>query len=137
MYRNNVNLLGRITKDLEIKSIGEDNCVLNFNLAINRVTKKDAEHPEADFIPIVAWGKTAENIAKFFGKGDRIGVSGRLQSRTYEDKDSGKNRSVIEMVVDEFEFIEKKTDNAAAKPNTSAKAQNAPSVKQSDDDLPY
>ena len=137
MYRNNVNLLGRITKDLEVKSIGEDNCVLNFNLAINRVTKKDAEHPEADFIPIVAWGKTAENIAKFFGKGDRIGVSGRLQSRTYEDKDSGKNRSAIEVVVDEFEFIEKKTDNATTKPTSSAKVQSAPAAKQSDDDLPY
>ena len=129
MYRNSVSLLGRITKDLELKTIGEDNCVVNFNLAINRITKKDAEHPEADFIPIVAWGKTAENIAKFFGKGDRIGVSGRLQSRIYEDKDSGKNRSVIEMVADEFEFIEKKTD--------SAKAQSVPSAKQSDDDLPY
>ena len=137
MYRNNVNLLGRITKDLELKTIGEDNCVVNFNLAINRVTKKDAEHPEADFIPVTAWGKTAENIVKFFGKGDRIGVSGRLQSRTYEDKDSGKNRSVIEVVVDEFEFIEKKTDNATAKQTSPAKGQSAPAAKQSDDDLPY
>lgn len=137
MYRNNVNLLGRITKDLELKTIGEDNCVVDFNLAVNRVTKKDAEHPEADFIPMAAWGKTAENIVKFFNKGDRIGVSGRLQSRTYEDKDSGKNRSVIEMIVEDFEFIEKKNNNATTKPTSSAKAQSAPAAKQNDDELPY
>ena len=136
MYRNSVSLLGRITKELELKKVGEDNCVVNFNLAINRVTKKDADHPEADFIPIVAWGKTAENITKFFSKGDRIGVSGRLQSRVYEDKDSGKNRTVIEMVADEFEFIEKKDGQTTSAPTKSSKPHNE-TAQQSDDDLPY
>lgn len=136
MYRNSVSLLGRITKELELKKVGEDNCVVNFNLAINRITKKDADHPEADFIPVVAWGKTAENIAKFFSKGDRIGVSGRLQSRVYEDKDSGKNRTVIEMVADEFEFIEKKDGQATPAPTKSSKPNNE-TTQQSDDDLPY
>ena len=137
MYRNSVSLLGRITKDLELKKVGEDNCVVNFNLAINRVTKNDADHPEVDFIPIVAWGKTAENIAKFFSKGDRIGVSGRLQSRVYEDKDSGKNRTVIEMVADEFEFIEKKDGQATSAPTKASTKTNNETTQQSDDDLPY
>ena len=105
MLGNNVTFLGRLTHDIELKNAGEIN-VTNFVLARNR-PKRDDKEQEADFVRFVAFGKLAETIVKYFKKGDRMGVSGRLQVRSYDDKD-GNKRSITEVIVDSIEFIETK-----------------------------
>lgn len=107
---NYVSFIGRFTKDPEIKTVGNgDNRVCNFTLARNRPTK-DKEHPEADFIDCVAWNGTADLIGKYFSKGNRIGVSGSLSTRTYEDT-NGVKRKVTEISVRDIEFIESKSES--------------------------
>lgn len=105
---NKVVFIGRLTKDAELKTVG-DNIVCNFTLARNRSYQKDKDHPEADFIDCVAWNKTAELLSKYFNKGDRVGIIGSLQTHTYEDKDGGK-RKVTNVLVESLEFIETKNN---------------------------
>lgn len=105
---NKVMLLGRLTKDAEIKTINEDKKVATFSLAVNRRLKKEGE-PEADFINCVAWNKTAELIEKYITKGRQIAVSGRLNTRSYEDKE-GSKRYVTEVIVDEIDFADSKKE---------------------------
>lgn len=119
MVSNNFSGIGRLTKDIEIRKAG-DSSVCDFTIAINRFVK-DKDHPMSDFIDCVAWNKNAENIEKFFHKGDRIAVSGRVQVDNYEDKDGVKRKSWKVQVAD-FDFIESKksqsnTDNGT-KPNS-------------------
>lgn len=106
MFENSVRILGRITAEPEMRAAGE-NKVLNFRVAVNRSTRKD--HPEADFFSCVAWNKTAEFICNYFGKGDKIGVEGRLQTKSYEDK-NGNKRDVVEIIAENISFIEKRKD---------------------------
>lgn len=117
MFGNNVEFLGRITHDLELRTISSGTSVLDFTLARNRMKTKDGEDAGADFVRCTAWGKIAETINTYFRKGERIGVSGRLQTDNYEDKD-GNKRSTTKIMVESIEFIEKKnssgdTDSAA------------------------
>lgn len=118
--------MGRITADPELKTVGDDSSVVNFNIAINRPKRKDADHPEADFIPCTAWNKVAELISTYFGKGDRIVVCGPLQSRKYEDKE-GNNRTAYNVRVDDFDFVETKNES-----NRAASSR----YDDSDDELP-
>lgn len=129
MFENSVHLMGRLTADPEIKTAGE-NQVSNFTVAINRPGKKDA-HPEADFVRCVAWNKDADFLEKYFGKGDRIGIEGRLQVRNYDDKD-GNKRSATEVVVSRLAFIEKKGTPSA---QTSTPVDTA-DYDDGDDELP-
>lgn len=101
---NNVNLIGRITKDLEIKMTTNGTEVCSFNIAV------DAGKDKAYFIPCVAWKERAKNIAKYFHKGDKIGISGNLSQRTYEAVD-GKTINVIEVMVGAFDFCNGKKEN--------------------------
>ncbi|MEL7597330.1 MAG: single-stranded DNA-binding protein [Clostridiaceae bacterium] len=103
---NRVVLIGRLTKDPELKFIpGKGTAVATGTIAINRRFSK--ENNEADFIPIVAWNKTAEILATYTKKGSLISVVGRIQTRSYEAKDGGR-RYITEVVADEVEFLEKK-----------------------------
>lgn len=92
-------LMGRLTKDPELKHITSGIAVTSFTIAVNRQKKDD----KADFIDCVAWGNTAEFIAKYFTKGQMINTVGRLQVREYTDKDGNKHR-VSEDVVDRAFF---------------------------------
>jgi single-strand DNA-binding protein len=94
--------LGRITKDIELKYAGENTAIANFTLAVNRKFKKDGQ-PDADFLPMVAIGKTAEVIEKYCGKGSQITVTSRVQTRNWDDKDGNKHYTT-EFVVEEFDF---------------------------------
>ena len=85
MFENSVHLMGRIVKEPELKTAG-DSYVVNFRVAINRITKK-GEHPETDFVDCVAWNRDAEFLSKYFHKGDKVGIEGRIQVRTYKNKD--------------------------------------------------
>ncbi|PRR70893.1 single-stranded DNA-binding protein [Clostridium thermopalmarium] len=108
---NRVVLIGRLTKDPELRfTPGKGTAVCTFTLAVNRRFKSDGQ-PEADFIPVVVWGKQAENTANYVGKGRLIGVSGSIQTRSYEAKD-GTRRYVTEVVADEVQFLESR--NAVA-----------------------
>ena len=101
---NNFNCIGRITKDLEVKTSQGGTAVLNNTVAINRPFKnKQTGEREADFINFVAFGKTAEIIAQYHQKGSLIGLSGRMQSRSYQNS-NGQKVFVTELVVNEMHF---------------------------------
>lgn len=99
---NKVILIGRITKDLELKHIGEKNTAnVKFNLAVDNY---ENGQKGADFIPVTVWGKQAENLCKYCGKGSQIAVNGALKIRSY-DKD-GVKKYVTEVLADGFNGIE-------------------------------
>ncbi|MEG1482890.1 MAG: single-stranded DNA-binding protein [Cetobacterium sp.] len=102
---NKVVLIGRLTKNPELKfTPGTGTAVATFTIAVNRRFKKDGQ-PEADFIPIVVWGKQAESTANYMSKGKLISVAGRIETRSYEAKEGGR-RYVTEVVADEVSFLE-------------------------------
>lgn len=103
---NFVVLVGRTTKDPEVRYTQSGKAVATFTLAVDRRFKQDGQ-PQADFIPCVAWGKTAEVAGKYLLKGNRCCVEGRIQTRSYEAQD-GSKRYVTEIVIDQLEFLESK-----------------------------
>lgn len=106
---NKAILLGRLTKDPEVKYTQSGKAVASFTLAIDRRKGANGEK-QADFIACVAWEKTAETIGNYCGRGQQIAVEGRIQSRSYEAKD-GSKRYVTEVVVQNMDFCGKKSDN--------------------------
>ncbi len=109
MAINNCTLMGRITRDPELKTVGE-HTVLNFSVAVDRnYTDEDGER-EADFISCVAWNGTAEFIAKYFSKGSMIAVTGWLQSGSYED-DNGSTHYTTTLVVQQVSFTGERRDD--------------------------
>ena len=103
---NNVNLIGRITKDPELKRTSSDKAFTRFCIAVDGMKDKDGNRT-ADFIDCIAWNKSAELITRYFKKGSRIGVSGRLHTNSYET-DAGEKRKSTEVIVNEIDFIDKK-----------------------------
>ncbi|NLM36414.1 MAG: single-stranded DNA-binding protein [Clostridiales bacterium] len=103
---NKVVLIGRLTKDPELRfAPGTGNAVATVTLAVDRrLPNKDGQR-EADFIPVVIWGKQAEATANYMSKGRLMGVSGRIQTRSYEAKD-GTRRYVTEVIAEEVQFLE-------------------------------
>jgi single-strand DNA-binding protein len=101
---NKVILVGRITRDPEVKMINADTAVCNFSLACNRPYTRENGEREADFINCVAWRKQAENMGKFVKKGQLLGVEGRIQVRTYEQ--DGQKRYQTEVYCDQVTFLE-------------------------------
>ena len=99
---NNVTLMGRLTAAPELKSTNSGTSVTAFCIAVDRRFQKDGDK-QADFINCVAWRNTAEFIAKYFGKGDMIAVTGEIQTRKYTDK-NGNNRVAVEVVIDNASF---------------------------------
>ena len=108
---NRVILIGRLTRDPELKYTSTGYPVASFTLAVDRgFTNKQGER-EADFIPVVVWNKLAENCSKYLAKGHLVGVEGKLQVRSYEAKDGGR-RYVTEVIADMVQFLEKKSSEA-------------------------
>ena len=110
---NKVVLIGRMTKDPELRfTPGSGAAVTTFTLAVDRYNTKTGQN-EADFIPVVVWGKQAENLASYMSKGSQIAISGRIQTRSYDAKD-GTKRYVTEVVADMaggVQFLSKSTVN--------------------------
>ena len=104
---NKIELLGRLTKDPEIRYTQNNTPVASFSLAVNRRFAKEGEQ-QADFINIVAWNKTAEFCGKYFKKGSQIALVGRLQTRSYED--NGTKKYVTEVIAEEVYFADTKKD---------------------------
>ncbi|WP_303870427.1 single-stranded DNA-binding protein [Acetobacterium wieringae] len=114
---NKVILVGRLTRDPDVKNTTAGRAVASFTLAVDRRFKNKDGQKEADFVPIVAWGKQAEFVGQYLSKGSQIGVSGRLQVRSYDAQD-GQRRYVTEVVADEITFLSSKKDG-----NNNANAQ--------------
>lgn len=128
--------VGRLTKNVELKYTQNGKAVANFTLAVNRPFKNAQGETDADFIMCQAWGKQAENLAQYMGKGSKIGVDGRIQTRSYEGQD-GKRVYVTEVVADNVQFLEpKKQGNQQPNnggynaPTTNTQQQNQPSYTQ-------
>lgn len=112
---NKVVLIGRLTKDPELKfTPGTGTAVATFTLAVDRRFKKEGQQ-SADFIPVVVWGKVAENTSNYMKKGSQLSVAGRIETRSYEAKDGGK-RYVTEVVAEEVKFLESKNNGQAQQP---------------------
>lgn len=111
---NNVQLIGRLTKDPEIRYTQSQTAVVSFTLAVDRRFKKDGEQT-ADFISCKAWNKRAEFVSKYFTKGKRMAVSGRIETGSYE----GKNGRVYttEVIADNVEFVDSKEEKPEPTPD--------------------
>lgn len=142
---NRTVLVGRLTRDPDLRYTPNGVAVANFTVAVNRPFSNQEGKQEADFINCVVWRKQAENLANYMSKGSQIGVDGRLQSRTYDDKD-GKTVFVTEVVADSVQFLEPKS-NGSKQSNTAPAEQpqndtnpfgdSAEPVNISGDDLPF
>ena len=109
---NVVAIMGRLVADPELRTTQQGTNVCTFRIACERSYSKPGEQRQADFVDIVAWGKTAEFICKFFQKGSMIAVDGNLQTRNYQDK-QGNKRTAVEVVANNISFAGAK---AAGKP---------------------
>ncbi|MDD2211747.1 MAG: single-stranded DNA-binding protein [Clostridia bacterium] len=103
-------LIGRLTKDPELRYTPSGVAVASFTLAVDRSWLNQQGEKEADFIPIVVWRKQAESCANYIGKGSLVAVQGRIQVRTYEAKD-GQRRWVTEVIADNVRFLDKRGSN--------------------------
>lgn len=117
---NNVELMGRLTRDPDIRySQGQQpTCIARYTLAVDRRYKRDGEQ-NTDFINCISFGKTAEFAEKYFFKGIKIAVHGRLQTGSYTNKD-GQKVYTTDVVIDEQEFAESKKTSAAGQPQQTA-----------------
>ncbi|HEL9636017.1 TPA: single-stranded DNA-binding protein [Streptococcus suis] len=135
---NNVVLIGRLTRDVELRYTPNNVAVGAFTLAVNRNFKNAAGDREADFINCVIWNKQAENLANWTKKGHLVGITGRIQTRSYENQ-QGQRVYVTEVVAESFQLLEKR-DNTAnyssieeqMPPNFSG-----PTMDINDDGLPF
>ena len=123
---NKVQLIGRLTKDPEVKYTQNQIANLQFSIAVDRKFKNVQGQRESDFISCVAWRQTAEFIGKYFKKGSKIAVCGAIQTRKYDQ--NGTTHYVTEVVIDEAEFVESKQPTQASQAPTAP--QIAPDINQ-------
>lgn len=123
---NNVSLVGRLTRDPEIRYTNGGLSIAKFSIAVDRRFKKDGQ-PDADFPSITAFGKTAEFIEKYFSKGQRIGLVGRIQTGSYQ-KEDGTKVYTTDVIAENVEFVENKNSSSGANQNN-----HEPSLAQAND----
>ena len=109
---NVVAIMGRLVADPELRTTQKGTNVCTFRIACERSYTPKGQQRQADFVDIVAWGKTAEFICKFFQKGSMIAIDGSLQTRNYQDK-NGNNRTAVEVVANTISFAGAKTADKA------------------------
>ena len=131
---NRVVLIGRLTRDPEMQYIKDGTALTRFTLAVNRKFKKD----EADFVDIVVWRGLAENCANYLSKGRLVADEGRLQIRSYEDKE-GTKRKAVDVVADDVRFLESKNSgNNSSNNNNNNYVPSAPEPgPDPDDEIPF
>lgn len=143
---NSVVLTGRLTKDADLRYTPAGKAVATFNLAVNRQFANAKGEHEADFPNVVIWGKSAETLANFTRKGTLIGITGRIQTRSY-DNQQGQRVYVTEVVAESFTFLEKKADSGQSANSTPSQSNyehrdpfdksNGQPIDIQDDDLPF
>ena len=130
---NRVILIGRLTRDPELKYIPSGTPVATFTLAVNRPFTNKMGEREADFVPIVVWRKQAENCANYLSKGSLVAVDGRLQVRSYEQ--DGQRRYVTEVVAEDVRFLDGRGDSQAR--SEISRLQQYGADVAADDDIPF
>ena len=139
---NAVSLIGRLTKDLDLKYTSTGKAVATGTIAVNRRFKNAQGESEADFINIQIWDKAAENFANFTRKGSLVGITGRIQTRNYENKE-GQRVYVTEVVAENFALLESKKDSDTQQAPRQAQKQADPfashgeSYEIDSDSLPF
>lgn len=148
---NKVILMGRLTRDVELRSTPQGVSVASFTVAVDRGYARQGEDRQADFINVVAWRSTAEFISKYFVKGQMIALCGRIQTRNWDDQE-GKRHYVTEVVADEVSFADSKRDsgsqpasyttaapaaNTYAQPEQQVQSDNDFQIVPDEDDLPF
>ena len=131
---NKVVLIGRLTRDPELRYTGSNTPVATFSLAVNRNFQNQNGEREADFINIVVWRKQAENCKNFLTQGSQVAIEGRIQTRTYDDQ-NGQKRYVTEVVADNVEFLGSKASSNNSN-NTSSSSKNAEPTPYDFGDMP-
>ena len=139
---NTVNLVGRLTKDPELRYTTSGIATVRFTIAVNRQFKTEGQS-DTDFINCVVWRKTAENLAKFQKKGNLIGVDGRIQTGNYEGQD-GKRVYTTDVLAESIQFYDKKSDGQNAAQQNNYQQQNTKQRKEEgnpflveESDLPF
>lgn len=114
---NKVMLVGRVTRDLVLKYTKSGTAVTNFNIAVDKsMSKEDRQKaeaegkPTADFVGCIAWGKLAENASNFMGKGSQCAVLGRVQTGSYQDKETGKLVYTTDIIAEKVEFLDSRNN---------------------------
>ena len=141
---NRVVLVGRMTKDCELRYTGSNIAVATFNLAVNRNYTNSDGNNEADFIQCVVWRQTAENLSRYTRKGSLVGVDGRIQTRNYEAND-GSRRHITEVVCDNVRYLDSKNSitnqdvqqNSNNEQMTITPQYEHTNINIKDDDLPF
>lgn len=129
---NKLIIIGNLTKDPELSETSSGISYTKFTVAVSRnYTNLDGER-ETDFFDITAWRERAELCVKYLRKGNKVGIVGSVQFRTYED-DDGNKRKITEIKVDEIEFLTPKSSSEEAKPSKKGK----PQLEETDEDLPF
>lgn len=132
---NKVELIGRLTKDVDVRYTQTTNTlVANFTLAVNRRFTKQGEEKQADFINIIAWGKTGEFCSKYFSKGQQVAVVGRIQTRNWNDE-QGQKHYVTEVIAEEVYFAGDKKNSFEGANTTCTSNTNYEIIEG--DDLPF
>lgn len=140
---NRVVIVGRLVRDPELRKTASDRSVVAFTVALDNRTTNNGEK-STSYIPCTAWNSTAESIAKFMKKGSLVGVDGHLNQRSYTAND-GRKVSVVEVIADSVQFLEKKNDSSVNSSTTSNNDYNrqmpedkpVEGIDASDDDLPF
>lgn len=136
---NRIVLMGRLTRDPELRRTNSGKPVASFSVAVDRDYKSQSGEKETDFIDVVAWNSSAEFVSKYFTKGRMAVISGRLQIRDWTDKDGNKRRTA-EVVADNVYFGDSKKDVASAHTESAAEPQPVSGYEQisvDDSDLPF
>ena len=131
---NNVIIMGRLTRDPELRRTQGGTAVTSFTMAVDRDFKSQSGEKETDFIDVVAWRNTGEFAAKYLAKGRMAAVEGRIQARDWQDKD-GNRRKAVEVVADNVYFADSKRDSKPQETTSS----NEPEFDEIEDDgdLPF
>ncbi|TYL04016.1 single-stranded DNA-binding protein [Streptococcus dysgalactiae] len=137
---NNIVLVGRMTKDAELRHTPSQVAVATFTLAVNRRFKEQNGERETDFINCVIWRQSAENLANWAKKGTLIGITGRIQTRNYENQ-QGQRVYVTEVVAESFQVLESRNQQSgqgnSSQNDNSQSFSNSNPMDISDDDLPF
>lgn len=138
---NKIIIMGRLTRDPELRRTGSGTAVISFSLACDRDFKSRSGDKETDFIEVVAWKNTAEFVSKYFGKGRVAVVEGRLQTRDWTDREGGK-RVATEIVADNVYFGDSKRDSDSGTASSysdtlSGMTQDFSEISEEDGDIPF
>jgi single-strand DNA-binding protein len=140
---NRIVLIGRLTKDPDLRATSNNIPVATFTLAVNRPFSSNnngTDGRDADFIPCVVWRKQAENVSKYVKKGHMVAVEGRIQTRDYVDTATNARRYITEVVCDSVVFLESKNSSDSYKPfdnESSIEPTETKPIQDIEDDLPF